>query len=261
MKTNEDDPVLSPTISLTMVGSVATLTLNRPDNANAISLELAREFGAAVAMAESDADCRVLVIAGNGKLFCAGGDVAEMADASEPSDYLQSLAREMGADILALVRSRLVVISRVHGAVAGAGLAIVLASDLAVASTTASFRAAYGAIGLTPDCGVSLLLPDCVGPRRAAQMCLNAHVVSGVEAAEWGIVTRVVSSTDLDDAIDELTNGVAAIAERSLAPTKALLKAALLKRLPAVIERESRQIAVMAKDPSTQARIAKFAKR
>nr|WP_252342169.1 enoyl-CoA hydratase-related protein [Rhodococcus sp. 14-2483-1-2] len=119
-----------------------------------------------------------------GPNFCAGGDVMSMAIAHDKRVFLSELAGKVHRALVTLESLPLPAVAAVQGAAAGAGLGLVLAADFVVAGRSRSFAAAYAAVGLSPDCGVSALLPRIVGTRRAAQMLLTGRALSGVEALD-----------------------------------------------------------------------------
>ncbi|WP_142062362.1 enoyl-CoA hydratase/isomerase family protein [Pseudarthrobacter sp. B4EP4b] len=242
-------------------GALMWLTLDRPDEANALSIPLAEEFAAALDLAESDPDCHVLVLQGSGKYFCAGGDVAGMADAQDKSGYLLELAGTMHEVVLAMARSRLVSIAAVHGPAAGAGLGLVLNADFVLAAPEATFLSAYAGVGLTPDCGVSYLLPQMVGPRRTAEICLAGRVASARDGLEWGLVSELVDTSGLRDRARELGESLAAGATQTLGPTRRLLSAQRLSSYAEHLEDELRTISSLASNEDTVRRITAFAER
>jgi 2-(1,2-epoxy-1,2-dihydrophenyl)acetyl-CoA isomerase len=242
-------------------GALMWITLDRPSEANALSIPLAKEFAAALGLAESDPSCHVLILQGSGRYFCAGGDVAGMADSDNKSEYLLDLAGAMHEVILAMARSRLVIIAAVHGPAAGAGLGLVLNADFVVASPDASFLSAYAGVGLTPDCGVSYLLPQIVGPRRAAQMCLGGRVVEARDGAEWGLASELVETAQLRGRAQELGESLAGGATQTLGPTKRLLSSRRLSAYADHLEDELRTISALGQDPDTIRRITAFAER
>ncbi len=242
-------------------GGVMWLTLNRPDQANALTLPLAQEFCAAIAQAEADPDCHVLILQGAGRFFCAGGDVAGMASSDDPATFLHTLAEQMHDGLLALARSRLVTIAAVHGPAAGAGLGLVLNADFVLASPSASFLTAYAGVGLTPDCGVSYLLPQMIGPRRAMEMAVGGRVVTAVEALNWGLVTEVVPQAELRIRARRLGARIAGGAAHVLGPTKRLLTAARLTAYADHLADEAETISTMITAPGTHDLLVRFAER
>lgn len=242
-------------------GPLMWLTLNRPAEANAISITMGQEFCAAVEQAEKDPGIHVLILQGNGRFFCAGGDLAMMNAADDPAVFLKELAETMHTGLLRLANSRLITIAVVNGYAAGAGLGLVLNADVVLASEKAGFLAAYGAVGLTPDCGVSYLLPRVVGPRRAAQMALLGRSVNAAEGLSWRLVTEVVAQADLVTRARELGEALGAGPNQMLGPTKRLLSAGTSEGYARHLADEAESIAAMISLPDTQRRIGEFTSR
>lgn len=203
--------------------SIARITLNRPDRSNSFDLDAAREFCAVVERTAAS-QARAVLLTGNGPRFCAGGDVASMVVADDRAAYLRELARTLEAGLRAMSELPIPVIAAVQGAVAGAGLAVVLNADVVVASRSTKFLTAYAGIGLTPDCGVSYLLPRAVGQQRALELALTGRVLSADEALEWGLIAQVVEADDLATVADELVARVASGAVAALGDAKRLIR-------------------------------------
>jgi 2-(1,2-epoxy-1,2-dihydrophenyl)acetyl-CoA isomerase len=240
---------------------VCWITLNRPDAANSLSLTLAREFRDAITDVTSDSSCHVLVIAGNGRYFCSGGDIIGMTDAIELSLFTRLLADTMHDALIALARSSLITIAAIHGPAAGAGLGIVLNADLVIASPDASFVSAYSRVGLTPDCGVSYLLPRSIGPGRAASMILAGQVIDAAKALDWGLVTEVVDGTRLRARVEDLAAQLATESPQVLASTKMLLNSDRLAGYSSHLLAEAETIATMSSHPDSQALLRGFTNR
>jgi 2-(1,2-epoxy-1,2-dihydrophenyl)acetyl-CoA isomerase len=191
-------------------GALGCITLDRPDVSNALDLQAAEAFGAAVTAA-SDDSVRAILLSGSGKRFCAGGDVASMAAAPNAAEYLLELATALERHLRRLSELDKPVVAVVQGAVAGAGLAFVLNSDIVIAAESTKFVMAYSGVGLTPDCGVSYLLPRAIGQQRALELALTGRVLTATEARDWGLVTGVVTdaaaATHGRELADRLANG------------------------------------------------------
>jgi 2-(1,2-epoxy-1,2-dihydrophenyl)acetyl-CoA isomerase len=170
-------------------GALGIITLDRPDVSNAVDLPTAEAFGAAVTAA-SDDEFRAVLLQGTGKRFCAGGDVASMAAATNAAEYLLELATVLERHLRRLSELDKPVVAVVQGAVAGAGLAFVLNSDIVIAAESTKFVMAYSGVGLTPDCGVSYLLPRAIGQQRALELALTGRILTAPEARDWALVTE-----------------------------------------------------------------------
>ena len=185
---------------------VTTLTLNRPQQFNAISSALLGEFEAALESIAADSSVRVVIIAGAGKAFCAGHDLKEMREHRDRS-FIQNIFDRFSGVMVKLTRLPQPVIARVHGVAAAAGCQLVAQCDLAVASTEARFATSgvkYGIFCNTP--GVPLARD--VGRKRAMEMLLTGDFIDAAAALSYGLVNRVVAPERLDDEVASLVRAV-----------------------------------------------------
>jgi 2-(1,2-epoxy-1,2-dihydrophenyl)acetyl-CoA isomerase len=222
---------------------VAHLTLARADAANTMNLRFGREFLAAAIAIRTDPGVRAVLLTGEGKNFCFGGDLRGMvASGGDIAAFLTELTTNLHAGIAHLMRASAPLVAAVNGTAAGAGLGLVLAADLAIAASSAKFVPAYTGVGLTPDASCTFLLPRAVGYKRAMELFLTNRVLDAEQALEWGLVNQVVEN-------DKLIETAAALAARLAAgPTGAYgaLKALLAESEPGLegqLARESRAIA------------------
>ena len=189
---------------------VATITLNRPDAFNALSLGLGRELFHAALEVDEDPAIRCVVVTGAGRAFCAGGDVKDFVDNLERIGVLvKELTTYLHGTVSRFCRSDKPVIMAVNGVAAGGGLSFALSGDLVVAAESARFTMAYSKIAATPDGSSSYFLPRLVGLRRAMELYFTNRVLSAREALEWGLVTRVVPDADLATAVAALARELA----------------------------------------------------
>lgn len=206
------------------VGAVGRIVLDRPEASNAVDLATAAELGTAITTAADDAEARAVLLTGAGKRFCAGGDVASMAQADDRAAYLHELAEALDGELQRLAALEKPVVVGVQGAVAGAGLAVMLSGDLVVAGASTRFVAAYAGVGLTPDCGLSWLLPRAVGQQRAAELLLTGRALGAEEAQDWGLVTRVVDDPAVEAEALALAEQLAAGPAYALGQARRLLR-------------------------------------
>jgi 2-(1,2-epoxy-1,2-dihydrophenyl)acetyl-CoA isomerase len=244
-----------PVVLFSIDAGVASITLNRPSFGNAMSLEVMESLLQSLRDAESHADCHVVVLRGAGRVFCGGGDLNDLSRAATDDALKQRMVTALQDAMFAFAASRLVVIAAVGGAAAGAGLGLVLNCDIVLASTRASFLGAYGAIGLTPDAGLSYLLPTAIGRARASAMVLTGAVVGAADAQAWGLVWEVLEPDALDARADELAARLVAGPTQVLAATKRLLGAPALAGYRAHLDDEAQSITSYAAHPDTQKRI------
>ncbi len=174
----------------TLQAGLLTLTLNRPERANAFNIELIGELQEALTQAEKDSQTRVIVLTGSGKAFSAGQDISEMKSGGEIS-YREHLEKTYNPLILQIRRIEKPVIAGINGPCAGAALGIALACDLRFATDEAKFVVGFGGIGLVPDSAVSLLLPALIGLGRAEEFYFSNAPISAQQALEWGLVNRI----------------------------------------------------------------------
>ncbi|QKZ16051.1 enoyl-CoA hydratase/isomerase family protein [Streptomyces chartreusis] len=202
---------------------VARIVLSRPDRANAVDLPTANALGAAVDRA-AQPNVRAVVVLGEGRRFCAGGDVAAMAAAPDRSAYVGELAATLDEVFQRLARLSKPVVAGVRGAVAGAGVALMLSCDVIVSAASTKFLLAYADVGLTPDCGVSYLLPRAIGQQRALELALTGRVLTAEEGREWGLVTEVVDDVSVEARTVLLGERLAAGPAHALGETRRLLR-------------------------------------
>jgi 2-(1,2-epoxy-1,2-dihydrophenyl)acetyl-CoA isomerase len=221
---------------------VGTVTLDRPDRLNAMSSELLTQLLAALEQAVSDDSLRVLVLTGAGRAFCVGGDLQGFAAAGEgddvsPASEAARLRHLMRASQL-LRESRLVSVAAVNGACAGAGLSLALACDLRLASSSAVFRTAFIAAGLSGDFGGTWSLPRLLGEARAKELYLLNEKVRAEEALRLGLVSRVFPADDFAAQVGAVVTELAGRAPLALRGIKANLNDAAQVSFTEACDRE-----------------------
>jgi 2-(1,2-epoxy-1,2-dihydrophenyl)acetyl-CoA isomerase len=224
------------TITVDTTGAIRTITLNRPEKKNAINSVMWDELLAAFNAANDDADIRVLVITGAGGAFCSGADLS--GGISEGAG-LASM-RHVGDVCLALHRIAKPTIAKVGGVAAGAGMNLALGCDLVVASDDARFSEIFAKRNLSLDFGGSWLLPRMIGIHKAKELAFFADIITAKEAAEFGLVNRVVPAAQLDAFVDEWAERLAAGPPIALSMTKTLLNNSLATSMAQALEDEAR---------------------
>ncbi|AIO34600.1 enoyl-CoA hydratase/isomerase family protein [Burkholderia cenocepacia] len=203
--TKSDTPVL-----LEKRDGVARIRFNRPHSLNAISPELAQCFLQCCREIQTYAECRAVLVSGEGRSFMAGGDLSRFyQDFGNSAETARSMIEPMNEALSILVSSPIPVVASVQGQVAGAGMSIVLACDLAIASSDVQFSFGYSQIGASPDVGMSWSLPRIVGLRQAMAIALLGERISSDRALDHGIVNRVVSVENLVSVTDHLMSALA----------------------------------------------------
>lgn len=247
------------TLNYEVSGGVATITLNRPDAANALNLTMARELSDVAIECDESRDVRAVVITGSGKMFCAGGDLGVMGEAGDgAAAVVKQMAGDLHMGISRLTRMNAPVIAAVNGTAAGAGFSLAVAADLVISIDSAKYTMAYTAAGLSPDGSSTYFLPRRVGDRRARELMLTNRVLTAGEALDWGLVNQVVSETEFDETVKKLASTLANGPTLAFGQVKSLLNASFDNGLETQMELESRGIADMARSPDGQEGIQAF---
>lgn len=230
------------TITLEQTGSVARITLNRPDAANGMNDTMTRELADAAVRCDSPTT-KVVVITGAGRFFCAGGDLKDFAAAPSRGRHIKGVADDLHRAISTFARMDAVVITAVNGVAAGAGFSLAVTGDLVLAAESASFTMAYTRVGLSPDGSSSYYLPRLIGIAKTKELMLTNRTLSADEASRWGLVTEVVDDDALAERTDQLAEKMAATAAGSNGGIKALLLGTFANGLEEQMELEGRLIA------------------
>jgi 2-(1,2-epoxy-1,2-dihydrophenyl)acetyl-CoA isomerase len=247
------------TLDFEIKDGIARITLNRPEANNAINLELSKDLMNAAISCSENPLVRAVIITGAGKVFCPGGDVKTFAaQGKNLPHYLRDVSTHLHAAISKLAHLDAPVIAAVNGVAAGAGMGLVCASDFALAADSARFTMAYTRIGLAPDGGSTYYLTRLVGLRKALELALTNRQLSAKEAMEMGIVSHVVSDTDLAAHVEVLANQIASGATKAFGATKRLLYNAWTETLETQMELESQALCSMAHTEDAREGIAAF---
>lgn len=200
------DPVTSSTAA-----GVATIRLSRPEKRNALTAAMVVDLLGRVESAIDDAAIGAILLAGDGRAFCSGQDLAERyrKPGDRPPDLGASLDGRYNPLIRRLVGSPKPVIAAVNGVAAGAGANLALSAHVVIAATDARFVEAFAGVGLIPDCGGTWTLPRLVGSARAGVLSMLARPIDGTTAAAWGLIWRVVPAHRLDGEADRLARTLA----------------------------------------------------
>lgn len=227
---SEDEPAaLGTTVLRDFADGVLTITLNRPEAANALRADQRNTIIDLVSGASADRDVRVVVIRANGRHFCSGADVAGMAGGGERlvGDATRLIMQGAQRLIASVLDCEKPVIASVQGAAAGIGAHLAYAADLVVACDQASFIEAFSLRGLVVDGGGAYLLPRRIGLQKAKELAFLGDKLPASEAAALGLVNRVVPAEELDAATRELASRLAAAPTTALTLTKRMFNASL----------------------------------
>lgn len=205
---------------------IAVLTLNRPKYMNSFTEQLCRDYAEASHAVREDEQIRVLILTGAGPGFCSGGDVSVLAAMDSPakSKWTYDLSSSV---VTATYQMEIPVIAAVNGPVAGAGTALMMASDLIVAADTARIAYNFINIAFCPDSGASYFLTRKVGYQKAAEILMFGRVLTAQEAEQLGILNKVVASEELMNETLRWAQKLAAGPAYTLKMNKKLLRAAM----------------------------------
>ena len=225
------------TIDFKADGSIARITLNRPDRLNSFTIHMHEELRDALA---NLGDARVLVLTGAGRGFCAGQDLNDRAVApGQAVDLGETVEQCWNPLIRTLTSLPQPVIARVNGVAAGAGANIALACDIVVAAKSAKFIQSFSAIGLIPDSGGTWALPRLVGQARALGLALTGEPLLAEKAEEWGMIWKAVDDEALDTEVDAIAARLASLPPLGLAAIKEMIRASWAHDLDEELDRQA----------------------
>jgi 2-(1,2-epoxy-1,2-dihydrophenyl)acetyl-CoA isomerase len=242
----------------TLQSGTLTLTLNRPERANAFNAALTADLLKALREAAKNPEVRVIVLTGAGRVFSAGQDIEEMRSGGESLSYLEHLRVTYNPLVLLLRQIEKPVIAAVNGPCAGASLGIALACDLRIAVETANFVVGFNGIALAPDSGVSLLLPALIGLGRAAEFTFSNAPISAQQALDWGLVNRVVPVDTFGAETAQIAGMLAQGPVGAYGLTKRAFNRAMYPNLEEVLEYEGQVQEVASHNPEHKEGVAAF---
>jgi 2-(1,2-epoxy-1,2-dihydrophenyl)acetyl-CoA isomerase len=225
---------------------LARLTFNRPNAANSFNLDMTREFLEAATICSKGSEVRAVLLTGEDRFFCAGGDLKGFASAGDQvSKFVAETADMLHAAISKFARMNAPIVAAVNGPAAGAGMSVVCMTDIALAAESASFTMAYTAAGLAPDGSSTYFLPRIVGMRRARELMLTNRRLSAAEAQAMGIIERVVPDEDLMAEAEKIARTLANGPTLAFGAVKKLLLASQTAQLEDQLDAETSAIALM----------------
>jgi 2-(1,2-epoxy-1,2-dihydrophenyl)acetyl-CoA isomerase len=240
-------------------GNVLQVMLNRPEVFNALNLDMMNRLAEVLSSAATDRSIKGLLLTGNGKAFCAGGDLKWISrQAEETGSVLYRLAPQFHLSITEIRRMGKPVVAAINGIAAGGGFSLALACDFRVIAESATLRQAYTSSGLSIDGGGSFALPRLVGLARAMEIMAFDHPISSAQALEWGLVTRVVPDGEAVSAALTILNNLARTALHSFAWSKKLMTNSFNNTLETQLELERQGISECAAHPNGQEGIKAF---
>jgi 2-(1,2-epoxy-1,2-dihydrophenyl)acetyl-CoA isomerase len=248
------DPILTQ-----QQGSILEIALNRPDAYNALNLEMMKQLGEVLVSAAVDNSIKGVILTGQGKAFCSGGDlkwISQQAGSAGP--VLYQLAPQFHLSIVEIHRMEKPVVAAINGIAAGGGFSLALACDFRVMGQSAILRQAYTSSGLSMDGGGSFALPRLVGLARAMEILAFDEPISATKALEWGLVTKVVPDDQVLEEAVTLLQTMAKTSLHSFAWSKKLMTDSFNNTLESQLELERKGISDCAAHPDGQEGIQAF---
>jgi 2-(1,2-epoxy-1,2-dihydrophenyl)acetyl-CoA isomerase len=229
------------TLNVVFEQQIASIELNRPELANAINGIMAKELKQVFDQLSNQEDVKCIILTGAGKAFCSGQDLKEFAG-NEEVDIKKILTEQYNPLVLAMRNSPKIIIGKINGAAAGAGLSLALNCDYIIALDSAKFAFSFINIGLVPDCGASFFLPRLAGRAKAFELASLGTPFSGREAFELGLVNQVLETQSLlDIKTAEIAEKYASGPGKSLAMIKNLFNQSFENSLESMLEKEAHE--------------------
>lgn len=242
--------------------STLQITLNRPEAYNALNLDMMTKLAETLAYAATDASIRGIVLTGNGKAFCAGGDLKWISQQSTGAgSVIYRLAPQFHLSIIEIRRMGKPVVAAINGIAAGGGFSLALACDFRVMAESAVLRQAYTSSGLSIDGGGSFTLPRMVGLARAMEIMAFDQPISSPQALEWGLATRVVPAAEILTNAFTMLEELAKSSLHSFAWSKKLMNDSFSHSLEEQLELERQGISACAAHPDGMEGIRAFVER
>lgn len=239
-------------ITYELTDATARITLVHSAAHNSLDRRMGQALRAATDLAAGHArsgEARVVVVSAQGRVFSVGGDLAEFSRAPDRGSAVGATAEDLHAGLATLRSLEVPVVSVIGGTAAGGGLGIALSGDIVVAAEEAKLVLAYTASGLTPDCGLTWVIPQRISWVRAMDLVLTNRVLSGTEAAQWGLVSRAVPGAELAGTVEAVVASLRDGASDALVHAKRLMAESALRSFAEQMDQEAVTIARLIGEP------------
>jgi 2-(1,2-epoxy-1,2-dihydrophenyl)acetyl-CoA isomerase len=249
-----NDPVISQ-----QHGNILRIVLNRPEAYNALNLDMMKMLAEIVVSVAADQSIKGILLTGNGRAFCSGGDLKWISQQTEDTrSVLYNLAPQFHVSIAGIRRMEKPVVAAINGIAAGGGFSLALACDFRVMAQSATLRQAYTSSGLSIDGGGSFALPRLVGLARAMEIMAFDNPISATQALQWGLVTKVVPDDGVIPEALAMLGHLTKSALHSFAWSKKLMTDSFNNTLETQLESERQGISDCAAHPEGQEGINAF---
>lgn len=245
------------TVLYRVEGNVGIVSLNRTKAMNSLNKQIFADLTVAFEEAKKDDNVRCVIMNGEGRAFCAGGDIAEMKGITTEEAFFDFMT--VAGDFTTLLNTfPKPVIAAAHGAIAGAGTSLVMAADIALVADNAMFIVAFGQVGLIPDCACHYLLPRVVGPNRAKELMLTQRAVKADEMLTLGIANQVVPADQLMETAMKLATKIAKGPLNCYSMSKSLMNKAHETTLAELLKEETAMQAAARMNPNAEEGLGAF---
>ena len=225
-------------LGVSLDGHVATIELRRPPN-NFLDVDWIANLATELERLDDEPQCRSIVLAAQGKHFCAGGNLRQRLDVEAAGQKFVAPTRHIYKEARRLVATRKPIVAAVHGSAIGAGLGLAVVADFRVTCKEARFAANFTAIGFFPGFGLTITLPRLIGQQHARWLLYTGRRITGDEAYAMGLADRLVAQEDVRMAAHEMAAEIAKAAPLSVQATREALNADFIAEFRAATERES----------------------
>lgn len=249
---------MADAITLSIADRIATVTLNRPEAMNTLDQAGANRWFEIASEVTASAEVDAVILRAEGRAFCAGGDLAAMADLGYDGAALTTLADTIHAGMRVWRDGSVPIVAAVQGAVAGGGLGLMLAADLIVASDRAKFFSRYANVGLTPDCGTTTFLTESIGVRRTLAFTLTDLGLDAATALDWGLITEVAAPDLVEARVAEIAASWTGGASAAFGQARRLVRTAPTRSLVDNLDDEAKTIGRAIETDDARARINTF---
>ncbi|TNE39051.1 MAG: enoyl-CoA hydratase [Alphaproteobacteria bacterium] len=247
------------TVTFERKGSVAVITLDRPDAANTLNMAMGRELLELAIECDENPDIRAVVLTGAGRFFCAGGDIAAFAkEGDNLGRFVKELTTYVHSALSRFARMDAPLITAINGTAAGGGISMAACGDIAIAAEEAKFTMAYTRAALVPDASSTYFITRHIGLRRMQELAITNRLLTAAEALDWGLVTRVVPGDRLMEEAMKLAAELANGPTKSFGYVKSLLLETFSNGLETQLEREARAISAAGSSEDGREGIAAF---
>lgn len=239
------------TIIFQKVGTVAKIKLNRPKEFNSVNFKMINELVNALEYCSEDEEIKVVILTGEGKAFCSGGDIKVFTEyfETDPSEPFRQIIKQVNLAVVLLRRMPKPVIASINGATGGGGIGIAAACDIRICASSAKIKPGYPTIGVVCDAGYSLIIPLLVGFGKAVEFLLLDKLINAEQALSWGLVNHVVEDTELEQFTNNMALKLAEGPAMAFAVMKNTLNQAMMGQLERQLELERISMANAAKTP------------